>query len=70
MLQTITKSRQLFIIISVVCQTQQLFDHSYQPMKYEGPKRRPEGGEWEPIKILAIQNDWLKIPSTHPTLES
>ena len=33
------------------------FPHSI--LACEGPKGRPEGGEWEPIKILAIRNDRL-----------
>ena len=37
---------------------------------YEGPKRRPEGGEWEPIKFFLKSEVRLKIPSVHPTQTS
>ena len=31
---------------------------------YEGPKGRPEGGEWEPIKNSFNQKEWLS-PKEH-----
>jgi len=36
----------------------------------EGPKRRPEGGEWEPIKKISQLEARPMIPSVHPTLDS
>ena len=34
---------------------------------YEGPKGRPEGGEWEPIKISCNRKDRLS-PEVHAQL--
>ena len=44
--------------------------HTILALLGEGSKRRPEGGEWEPIKKLSEKKARPVIPSLHPTLES
>jgi hypothetical protein len=34
----------------------------------EGPRRRSEGGEWEPIKILLENLAYIPNPSRNPSL--
>jgi hypothetical protein len=35
---------------------------------FEGPKRRPEGGEWEPIKIPQMNLAYIPEPTRDPSL--
>jgi len=35
---------------------------------YEGPERRPEGGEWEPIKILRENKTYVPNSTRHTSL--
>ena len=40
---------------------------AYQAV-FEGPNRRPEGGEWEPIKILRENKAYVPNSTRHTSL--